>query len=88
MYVAFEIPEEVAAQLTDNLEELPRRALEALAVEGYRSGKITAFQVQKMLGLNTRLDTDTFLKRTGAFLDYTGADLEQDVQTIRGVLGE
>ena len=59
-------------------------ALEALAAQGYRDGKLTHAEVQQMLGFNSRWDTDKFLKQAGAYLDYTEADLERDLETARG----
>ena len=64
-----------------------RLALEALAAQGYRSGKLTHAEVQKILGLTSRWETDSFLKRAGAYLDYTEADLEHDLAVSRQLSG-
>ena len=40
---------------------MPRRTLEAFALEGYRSGALTREQVQRILNLSWR-ETETFLK--------------------------
>ena len=77
MPVTIELPEEIERQLQAEWENLPRRALEALAVEGYRSGALTRGQVGQMLGLNF-WETEAFLKERGADLQYTIEDLEQD----------
>ncbi len=57
--------------------------LEAVAVEAYRSGTITPAQVQQMLALGSRWETESFLRRAEAFHDYTMDDLEQDIAAIR-----
>jgi len=37
--------------------------LEALAAQGYRSGKLTHAEAQRMLGFNSPWQTDAFLKQ-------------------------
>jgi hypothetical protein len=81
-HVAIELPEEIAGRLGEP-DDLSRIALEALAAQGYRSGKLTHAEVQKMLGLTSRWETDSFLKQAGAYLDYTEADLEHDLAVPR-----
>lgn len=75
--LTIELPEEIERQLEAEWENLPRRALEALAVEGYRSGALTRGQVGRALGLNF-WGTEAFLKERMAFLHYGLEDLEQD----------
>lgn len=83
MNVAVEIPDEVARQLAARSGELSRAVLEAVAIEAYRSGTITPAQVQQMLGLRSRWETEVFLRRAEAYHDYTMADLERDIAAIR-----
>ena len=85
-HVAIELPEDIASRLGEP-NDLSRVALEALAAQGYRSGKLTHAEVQKMLGLASRWETDSFLKRAGAYLDCTEADLENDLTVSRQVAG-
>ena len=85
-HVAIELPEEIASRLGEP-GDLSRVALEAIAAQGYRSGKLTHAEVQKMLGLTSRWETDSFLKQAGAYLDYTEADLEQDLAVSRQITG-
>ncbi len=56
--------------------------LEAVAVEAYRSGVITPAQVQR-IGLRSRWETESFLRRAEAHHDYTMDDLERDIAPIR-----
>jgi Uncharacterised protein family (UPF0175). len=84
MNVAIELPKEIAEILAGPHDDLARVALEALAAQGYRDGKLTHAEVQQMLGFNSRWDTDAFLKQAGAYLDYTEADLERDLKTSPG----
>ena len=85
MNITVQLPEDVASRLEASWGDLPRRALEALAVDAYRSGTITEAEVQRMLGLASRWQVDEFLKRRQAYLDYTEADLERDIKTIQKV---
>jgi predicted HTH domain antitoxin len=75
--LTIELPEEIERELRAAWENLPRRALEALAVEGYRTGALTRSQVGQLLKLNF-WETESFLKERAAMLQYTLADLEQD----------
>lgn len=69
----------LAAQTGD----VPRAVLEAVAIEAYRTGAITPAQVQQMLGLRSRWETESFLRRAEAFHNYTMDDLERDIAAIR-----
>jgi hypothetical protein len=53
------MPDDVAERLAVAGGDLSRRALEALALEGYREQALTLYQVLEMLGL-TRVATITF----------------------------
>ena len=77
MNVAIELPDDIAQQLETEWRDVPRRVLEAVAVEGYRSGALTRGQVQRMLNLSW-WETETFLKERQAYLRYDEADLAQD----------
>jgi hypothetical protein len=58
--------------------------LEAVALEGYRSGALTQAQLRRILGFETRTETDAFLKRHGVYLEYSAEDLERDRETLTG----
>jgi hypothetical protein len=63
-------------------EDMPRAALESLALEAYRSRALTAAQLRRLLGFETRMQLDAFLKQHEIY-DYTAADFEQDRATLR-----
>ena len=81
--VTITLPEELLAALGVPERELSRAALEALALEAYRTRKITAAQLRRVLGLPTRMAVDAFLKEHGVELDYTQEDLDRDRETHR-----
>lgn len=83
MNVAIQIPDDVSESLCERWGDVARRALEAVAVEAYRSGALTASQVGRLLGHTSRWETEAFLKRMGAWLHYTEADLDKDLAVLR-----
>jgi hypothetical protein len=78
MEIMVQLPEDVARRLAEQWQDLPRAALESLALEGYRSGALTQAQVRRMLGFETRLQVDGFLKDHGVSLEYTEEDLDRE----------
>lgn len=85
MHVDIKLPKEIASSLAGPDEDLSRIALEALAAQGYRDGKLSHSEVQHLLGFNSRWETDAFLKQAGAHLGYTETDLERDLETSRQI---
>lgn len=83
MNVAVEIPDEVARQLQARSGAVSRAVLEAVAIQAYRDGVITPAQVEQMLGLGSRWETEALLRRAEAYHDYTMDDLERDLAAIR-----
>lgn len=83
MQVMLHVPDEIVEKLKARWTDLPRHALEALAADAYRSRILTSAEVQRMLGLASRWETDAFLKGADAFLDYTEDDLQEDIETLR-----
>lgn len=83
MEISFQVPDSVADRLRASWQDLPRHALEALAADAYRQGLLTSAEVQEVLGIAYRHELDSFLKRAGAFLQYTAQDLEEDVRSFR-----
>lgn len=83
MNVEIEIPDDIGRVLGGQSGDITRAVLEAVAVEAYRSGAITPVQVQQMLGLRSRWETESFLRRAEAYHEYTMDDLERDIAAIR-----
>ncbi len=65
MEVTFQIPDELAGAV-NAADDLPRRALEAFALEELRVGRITEVQLCEMLSL-ARIQVDGFLQSHGVF---------------------
>ena len=82
MQITLDLPEDVAQGLKSKWKDLPRAALESLALEAYRSGAVTAAQLRRLLGFETRMQVDAFLKEHEVY-DFTSADFERDRETLR-----
>jgi len=67
--------------------DLARAAREALAIEGYRTERLSLGQVAELLGFST-LEADKFLKERGLPLLYAADDLSRDRETLKGALTE
>ena len=83
MQVTLDLPDDISAALADRWPDLPRQALEALAVEAYRTGALTESQVRRLLRLETRFEVHSLLKDHGVPLRYSEADFEDDLATHR-----
>lgn len=81
MQVTLEVPEDLAQLLGESSAGLNRAALEALALEGLRAGKLTVAQARRLLGIPSRYEMDGFLKAHDIMLPLTVADVERDAET-------
>lgn len=88
MTVTLEIPDSISEPLQKHFGDLSRRALEDLAVDGYKSGVLSSATVGKMLGHTSRWETDAFLKSHEAWLHYSASDLESDLRVMEDTLGD
>jgi hypothetical protein len=87
MEITLKIPDEIARQVAPEGSDPARVALEALALEGYRSGRLSESAVCQMLGFDTRMEVHALLKQHGVYLQYDIADLEQDRVTAEKLRG-
>src|SRR6266404_1537454 len=78
MNLTVQIPDDLAKRLTAAGGDLSRRALEAFALEEFKSGHLTKPELRQLLGYETRAALDGFLKAHGVFEEYTLDDLEQE----------
>lgn len=78
MNLTVEIPDDLAQRLETGAGDLSRRALEALAAEEYRQGRLHKPDLRRLLGFTTSDQIDTFLKVHEVWIDYTVEDLERE----------
>jgi hypothetical protein len=82
MDVTVQIPDDLASRLGTR-NDLSRRALEALAAEEYKRGRLTKPDLRRLLGFETSHQIDEFLKAHEVFEDYTLEDLEREREGLR-----
>lgn len=77
MKITIDLPDDVVLRADPG-----RAVLEALAIEGYRTGALTHHQASQLLGVS-RLEFDGLLKAHNVLEQaYDVDDLEQDVETL------
>ena len=76
MQITVELPEDIAGHTDPG-----REALEALAIQGYRSRKLTQFDVGRLLGLS-RIQAEDFLARHVDLYDYSTEELESEADLL------
>lgn len=82
MHVTFEVPEDVARALGADHRPISGAAIEALAAEGYRSGKLSESQVRRLLGLPGRFAVHDWLRERRIPYQYSEADLASDLSAL------
>jgi len=79
MQLTLTIPDDLAAQIAAAGKDPSRAALEAIAIDGYRSGRLTENEVRVMLGYETRMQVHALLAEHNVDLQYTEEQLRQDI---------
>jgi len=82
MDVTLHIPDDLASRMSGG-GDLPRRALEALAAEEFKNGRITKPELRRLLGFGTRYQLDGFLKAHDVYEDYTMEDFERERAALK-----
>jgi hypothetical protein len=83
MELTVQIPDELASRMSASGGDLSRRALEALALEEFKSGGITKPELRRLLGFGTRYRLDGFLRSHDVYEDYTVEDFERDCAALK-----
>jgi hypothetical protein len=83
MELTVQIPDDLASRMSASGGDLSRRALEALALEEFKSGHITKPELRRLLGFGTRYRLDGFLKSHDVYEDYTMEDFDQDRDALK-----
>jgi hypothetical protein len=81
MEVTIQVPEDIAHRLREKWgQDIPRHALESVALEGFRERILTTEELRQLLGFESKFDVHAFLKAHDVPF-YTLADLEHDRET-------
>ena len=81
MRIWLDLPDDVVAQLAEEGRDPSRAALEALAIDAYRTNRITGHQLCELLEIQSRYDLDGLLKQHGVPLEYSVEDFEREGAT-------
>ena len=84
MSVTISLPDEI---LSGDTRNLPRKILEQVALDGFKSGQLTTSQVRRILGFDTRMQVHEFLAAHGvAWVDYSVEDAARERALLNRVL--
>ena len=83
MELTVQIPDDLASRMSAYGGDLSRRALEALALEEFKSGHITKPELRRLLGFGTGYRLDGFLKSHEVYENYTMEDFDQDRDALK-----
>jgi predicted HTH domain antitoxin len=85
--VNIEIPDDIANQLRPGLgKDLATAFKEALAVEAYRSEKLSIGQIAEMLGISIH-EAEGLMKQRNVPASYSAEEFDSDRETLNRVLG-
>jgi len=79
--ITIDLPDAIIKELEVVPGEISRRVLEAVAIEGYRSERLSRGEVRQLLGLSWQ-ETEDFLARHGLPYHYTIEDLNEDRKNL------
>jgi predicted HTH domain antitoxin len=86
--VRLDLPPDLEERLRRDTPDLDADVKEAYAIELFRLGRLSHFELSRVLGLD-RFETDACLKRRGVFEgSLTMKDLEADRRTLDAQRGE
>ena len=85
MNVTVQIPDDLASALNATDAELSRRALEGLAIEEYKAGRLSRPQLRRLLGFETRDELDGFLKAHDVLTEVSLEELDRQMQDLHSL---
>ena len=83
MNLTVEIPDDLAIQFSATVGDLSRRALEAFALEEYKSGHIGKTGLRRLLGIASLDELDGFLKAHDIWIDYSVEEFRRELQDLK-----
>ena len=82
MNLIVQIPDDLVDRLAQDGIDLSRQALEALAAEAYRAGRLTKPELRRILGFETRIPLDGFFKAHNIDESITADKLRQQLRDL------
>jgi predicted HTH domain antitoxin len=83
MHLTIDLPPDISEVLQGRWGDVSRRALEAVAVETYRTGVLSESQIKRLLGFENRLQFHALLKEHRVPYRYSELDLQSDLAAHR-----
>jgi Uncharacterised protein family (UPF0175) len=83
--ITVRIPDDLARRL-GTVGEIECRALEALAVEEFKRGRLTKPELRRLLGFGARMKLNEFLKAHNVYEPYTLDDLEREREDLAAIV--
>lgn len=81
MTLTVNIPDDLAAELGSEFQNLSRAALEALATEAYSRDVLSLEQVRRMLDLESRWEAQAVLGKHGAWPGQSAEEILADARS-------
>ena len=78
MHLDLETLDDLAGRLDASGTDLARRAMEAFALEEYKTERISKAALRRLLGIETRYELDGFLKAHNVWIEYSIGDAHRD----------
>lgn len=78
MDLTVQIPDDLARSMNVVGGDFSRRVLEALALDEYKSGRLTKPELRHALGFATGYELDGFLKKHQVWIEYDEQDLARE----------
>jgi hypothetical protein len=88
MTITLRLSDRIAAVLQNAWDDLPRATLESLAMEGYRSGRLSQSEVGELLGHASRWESEEFLAAHGVWPGTTVAEFQSDLAALDRLRGQ
>lgn len=87
MTLSMEVPDQIARSLHLDGPQPHRRALEMLALEGYRTGDLSRGQIGTLLGLSF-YETEEFLKKNHAYIELSLEEFQESSDGLETLLSK
>lgn len=81
MTLTVNIPDDLAAELGNEFQNLGHAALEALAADAYAKEVLSLEQVRRMLDLGSRWEAQAVLKQHGVWPGHSAEEILQDARS-------
>ncbi|MBL8140059.1 MAG: UPF0175 family protein [Acidobacteria bacterium] len=86
MRITVDLPDGIVRHLAAQGRDPARAAIEALAIDAYRTNRLSTLELRTLLDIPSTYELDAFLETHGVALDYTIDDFEREGDTSTRLL--